>query len=108
MSARSILLLGCLAMPALQAAELDAIVPAKLNDNTPRPAITARLFAAELLEMRRIPKSQFNPPIRESPFATAIGKAARTGIVERSVRGTPRSHSMPERKINGADDSVYA
>ena len=87
MFAQGFVLLGCLALPALQVAELDATVPAKVLDEARRPASNARLSAAELVEMPRIPKSQFGPPLRESRFALAIEKAARKGIVERSVEG---------------------
>ena len=87
MFAQTLLLMGCLAMPGLPPAELDAIGPAKLSDDTRRAAINAPQLATALTMSPRSPTSQFNPPMRESRFARAIGKAARKGIVERSVEG---------------------
>ena len=87
MFARALLLLGCFALPALQAAEFDAIDPAKLSDSTRHAAFNAPQLATALAVNPRIPGSQFNPPLRESRLALAIGKAVRKGIVERSVEG---------------------
>ncbi len=77
---------GCLAAPALYAAELGdrgAIAPSYSNIPL-RALVEPRNASAPAANPRSV---QFDSPLRESRFALAIGKAARRGIVERAVEG---------------------